>query len=133
LTTAGWLSYHPAVTGASTAFGKYTDSANTGYVYGFGAQEGDQTEPSTCLVLMGHRFYDPSTGRFINRDPADYGGGINLDNFTTNDPADEMDPEGFVGLDNAGNGIVGFGNAISGGMAQKLSDFLGEAAHWHGI
>lgn len=44
---------------------------------GFGGQYGYYTDRETGLVLMGHRYYDPGTGRFLTRDPIGYGGGMN--------------------------------------------------------
>ena len=41
---------------------------------GFGGQYGYYTDRETGLVLMGHRYYDPGTGRFLTRDPMGYGG-----------------------------------------------------------
>jgi len=45
---------------------------------GFQGQFGAYTDNETGLVLMGHRYYSPGTGRFLTRDPKGYGGGINL-------------------------------------------------------
>jgi len=61
---------------------------------GFQGQFGAYTDNETGLVLMGHRYYDAGTGRFLTRDPLGYGGGINLYGFTGNNPVNEMDPEG---------------------------------------
>jgi len=55
---------------------------------GYGGQWGYYADWETsgdnggsCLYLLGHRFYDPNAGRFINRDPIGYRGGINPDTF----------------------------------------------------
>ena len=45
---------------------------------GFGGQWGNYTDPETGLLCLGHRYYDPGTGRFLNRDPIGYAGGENL-------------------------------------------------------
>ena len=37
--------------------------------------------------LLGHRFYDSGTGRFINRDPIEYEGGNNVYRYVDNDLA----------------------------------------------
>ena len=39
---------------------------------GFGGQWGNYTDTATGLLCLTHRYYDPGTGRFINRDPIDY-------------------------------------------------------------
>ena len=49
---------------------------------GFGGQFGYYTDTETGLLCLTHRYYDPGTGKFINRDPIGYGGGANLYGFT---------------------------------------------------
>ena len=44
-----------------------------------------------CLT---HRYYDPGTGKFINRDPIGYDGGQNLYGFCEGNPVNESDPNG---------------------------------------
>jgi len=62
---------------------------------GFGSQHGYYTDTGTGLLCLTHRYYDPGTGRFVNRDPIGYGGGINLYGFAGNNPVNESDPSGF--------------------------------------
>ena len=65
------------------AFGAGTSSSGTHQgPFGYGGPHGYQTDPDTGLMLLGHRFYDPSVGRFLTRDPIKdgrnwygYGGG----------------------------------------------------------
>ncbi len=45
---------------------------------GYEAQFGYQTDAATGLVLAGHRYYQPQTRRWLNRDPIGYAGGMNL-------------------------------------------------------
>src|SRR5204862_67490 len=42
-----------------------------------------------------YRFYDPNLQRWINRDPIEERGGINLFGFAANDPTDRCDPFGL--------------------------------------
>jgi hypothetical protein len=42
------------------------------------------------LVLLGQRYYDPTQGRFLNRDPLGYGGGMNLYAYCGDDPVNEV-------------------------------------------
>jgi len=42
-----------------------------------------------------NRFYDPSPGRWLSRDPAEESGGLNLYGFVGNDPVKFIDPYGF--------------------------------------
>ncbi len=73
---------------------------------GFGGQYGYYTDRETGLVLMGHRSYDPGTGRFLTRDPLGYGGGMNLYGYADGNPVNESDPDGFSPIGYAAN-VVG--------------------------
>jgi RHS repeat-associated protein len=55
---------------------------------GFGYQSDD-----TGLQLLGHRYYDPSTGRFLTRDPIK--DGPNWYAYCLNDPVNWADPNGL--------------------------------------
>jgi hypothetical protein len=44
---------------------------------------------------MLHRFYNPSTGRWISRDPIGERGGMNLHGFVANDPRNRSDRHGL--------------------------------------
>lgn len=54
------------------------------------------TDDETGLVNYGHRYYSPSLGRFINRDPIEEAGGVNLFGFCGNDPVNGYDVLGFT-------------------------------------
>ncbi|MCI5115755.1 MAG: RHS repeat-associated core domain-containing protein [Candidatus Electrothrix sp. AX1] len=51
-------------------------------------------DEQTGLAYYGYRFYWPSVGRWINRDPIGEAGGINLYGFVGNDPVNWIDPNG---------------------------------------
>lgn len=53
------------------------------------------TDYETGLIYYGHRFYDPTQGRFINRDPSEEQGGLNLYGFVNDDPIDHWDRLGL--------------------------------------
>ena len=61
--------------------------------FGWMGNGASQTDADTGLVLMGHRYYDSRTGRFISQDPA--GDGDNWYAYCDNDPMDETDPSGL--------------------------------------
>lgn len=90
------MSSSATVTDTATydAFGKVlsrTGSSLTqkGFAGGFGYQE----DGESGLKLLGHRYYDPETGRFISRDPAF--AGTNWFAYCRNNPLKAVDPTGY--------------------------------------
>ncbi len=61
--------------------------------FGYAGAWGYQTDADSGLMLLGHRYYDASVGRFISRDPAQ--AGYNWYVYTHNDPVNWVDPEGL--------------------------------------
>jgi RHS repeat-associated protein len=53
-------------------------------------QWGNYTDPETGLLCLGQRYYDPGTGRFLNRDPIGYAGGINLYGYAGDNPINDV-------------------------------------------
>ncbi len=64
--------------------------------FGYKAQSGYYTDSETGLQLLTHRYYDPSRGRFLTRDPISYWGGINLYGYVNNNPVSYADPSGLA-------------------------------------
>jgi RHS repeat-associated protein len=56
------------------------------------------TDPESGFNYYGYRFYDPSNGRWLNRDPIEEEGGVNLYNFVENNPINWVDFLGLVDL-----------------------------------
>jgi len=54
-----------------------------------------RTDPTTDLVLYEYRVYQPSTGRWPNRDPIGELGGINLYAYVYNNPLSYIDRDGL--------------------------------------
>ena len=79
------------------AFGNRTSTAPVSDTWGFGAQEGYQTDAETGLLLLTNRYYDPQAGRLLTRDSMGYAGGINLYGYVGNDPGNVVDPNGTQG------------------------------------
>lgn len=63
--------------------------------FGYKAQFGFYTDTETGLQLLTFRYYDPSSGRFLTRDPTSYLGGVNLYNYVANNPINFIDPLGL--------------------------------------
>ncbi len=80
---------------------------------GYNAQAGYYTDHETGLTLCTFRYYDPSMGRWLNRDPIGYAGGSNLYGYCGNSPVSYMDP---LGLNPASDwymgGMSGFSNGV---------------------
>ena len=63
------------------------------------------------LYDFGFRFYSPGMGRWMNRDPIDEAGGINLYVMVGNNPINSIDAYGLVNLRDIWNG---FKDAVNG-------------------
>lgn len=62
-------------------------------LYRFSSQE---YHNASDLVLFLRRMYDPPLQRFLNRDPIEETGGLNLYAYVHNDPLDRLDPLGLA-------------------------------------
>jgi RHS repeat-associated protein len=76
------------------AFGVQT--ARTGSTvrpFGYAGRHGYQEDGDTGLKLLGHRYYDPTIGRFLTRDPIQ--DGRNWYAYCDNNPLNSVDPTGL--------------------------------------
>ncbi len=75
------------------AWGNVTQDTSPGFQpFGFA---GGLYDRDTGLVRFGWRDYDPSSGRWISKDPIGFGGGdSNLYAYVSNDPVNFIDPTG---------------------------------------
>jgi RHS repeat-associated protein len=108
-----------AIAGAQLfdAWGNKTASSGTVNQYGFTGREPD----ATGLVYYRARYYDPSIGRFISRDPAGMVDGVNRYAYVGNSPTNFVDPSGedFV---TAGYGA--FAGLVGGVITGSAQDGL---------
>ena len=79
------------------AFGKVilrtgTSATQKGFASGFGYQE----DGESGYKLLGHRYYDPESGRFLSRDPAQ--DGRNWYSYVDNNPLKAVDSEGLYAV-----------------------------------
>jgi RHS repeat-associated protein len=70
-----------------------TDSNLFTFVGGLGVQD-----EGGGLFYMKNRFYDANTGRFLQRDPIGFEGGINLYAYANGNPLSYIDPNGTASL-----------------------------------
>src|SRR5581483_8646764 len=116
----------PNASVAFDAYGSWTSTVGKlGSPFGYGGQAGYYTDSETGLVLLGWRYYDPGTGRFLTRDPIGSAGGLNLYRYVGNSPTNFLDPSGLFSEQDLGNFSAGFGDALSFGLTASMRDWLG--------
>jgi RHS repeat-associated protein len=111
----------------TTGFGTLTALGGTvATPFKFGGGNGCQTDGDFGLVLMGHRYYDTRTGRFISQDPK--GDGTNWYTYAGNDPVNKTDPSGLsiIFAPRPGDGAGGLGPDAGGlfGGENTLDSFF---------
>lgn len=72
-----------------------TPIVDQGTVYNPYRWNSEPLDAESGLVYMRNRYYQASTGRFIQRDPIGYDGGLNLYGFVNSDPIQGADPSGL--------------------------------------
>ena len=90
--------------------------------YTFTARELDV---ETRAVLLSARYYDHAIGRFLQTDPIDISGGLNLYTYSANIPTNRIDPFGLDFLDVAANYSAGFGDEITFGITRYVRVKMG--------
>jgi RHS repeat-associated protein len=106
-------------------------TGTTATPFGFVGAQGYQSDGDSGLQLLGHRYYDPSIGRFLSSDPAQ--AGTNWYAYTGNNPLGSTDPSGlfdwkrFTGgvLAGVAGGIIGgpIGAAVAVGIFEGLYEY----------
>ena len=79
------------------------------------------------LLYMRARYYKPSVGRFINKDPIGLAGGMNLYNYVGGNPIGRIDPMGLwsIQIGFSGSGGGGAGGTTGAGIVIGYSDEQG--------
>ncbi len=92
-----------------------TWKGQSGYGGGFGYQSAERSG----LMLLGHRYYDPSTGSFLTSDPAK--SGDNWFAYCSNNPLTGADLAGLLAMFGFEFTWGGFGEGLATGGAAVLS------------
>jgi RHS repeat-associated protein len=79
-----------------TAFGERVDGDSRRF--GYAGAYGYQTDAAGEMPFLhvGHRYYDPSIGRFLQRDPIGIAGGMNAYEYVSSGPTTRVDPTGTL-------------------------------------
>jgi len=77
--------------GATLSGGKNKDNH-----YQFVGMMGVENQAYIGLLYMRNRWYDPTSGRFMTQDPSDIADGINLYQYSVNNPVNGIDPGGLA-------------------------------------
>ena len=69
----------------------------TSQPFQYKGQYGYYTDGASGLIYCQHRYYDPNTGRWTERDPTGLDGGVNIYQYVNGDPVMGSDPSGLDG------------------------------------
>ncbi|MCG3137515.1 MAG: hypothetical protein HJJLKODD_01361 [Phycisphaerae bacterium] len=122
-----------------TAFGeKVEESLETryGYVGSYGYEEYSGLGVnagfiSERLMHVGYRTYDPSLGRFLERDPIGIRGGLNVYEYVNSRPSVRIDPTGLFSIECGligaivGAGAGALGGGVPGAFVWGIAGFIG--------
>lgn len=96
------IAYVDMATGAKSATYEYGTFGETLIADGVAAEampfrfSTKYQDTETGFYNYGYRIYQPSTGRWLSRDPMEEAGGANLYGFVSNDPINYVDPLGLA-------------------------------------
>ncbi len=78
-------------------FPRYGYAGQHGYESGLLSRTGANPNlPPVTLQHLGWRWYDPSIGRFVQRDPIGLAGGLNVYRYAEQNPTSGVDPRGLA-------------------------------------
>jgi RHS repeat-associated protein len=96
--------------------------------------------PSLPWQHVGHRWYDPSTGRFLQRDPIGILGGSNVYEYARSSPSSSVDPDGLMtpGSWWPNTGIIRYGPSrvgwdAAGKGVYQIAFRAGSSLHLYGL
>ncbi len=104
-----------------TAFGERVSGSATrfGYIGAYGYQSANSDTPGDPYVSgmpyqhVGARYYDRTTGRFLQRDPIGIRGGLSVYAYVGSKPTDRIDAQGLMPMDSpAGGSWDRYNNAV---------------------
>ena len=93
--------------GQPPAVSRYDYAGAWGYETGLD-DAGEPDLPPLPFVHVGERWYDPSTGRFLQRDPIGIAGGLNVFAYVMSEPVTSIDASGLVSSLMRPDGVVAF-------------------------
>jgi RHS repeat-associated protein len=79
--------------------GGFTSDASPEQTWALSLQGPDTTLPPITLQHLGHRWYQPDSGRFVQRDPIGIEGGLSVYAYASATPLAYADPEGLEAHD----------------------------------
>lgn len=77
-----------------TAFGERIDTTPVNR-FGYVGAHGYQAHAEFTYLHVGARYYDPASGRFLQRDPIGIRGGLNVYSYIESNTVVKIDPEGL--------------------------------------
>jgi RHS repeat-associated protein len=101
-----------------------------------GVYPGQYYDQETGLHYNYHRYYDPSTGRYLTPDPIGLAGGINLFLYANNDPINLIDLLGLklsntqkliVSIVSSGSATIAYALTAASGVGTALAPEAGAA------
>ena len=114
-----------------SAFGELLDGTN--HRYGYVGKEGYQAHDEFPFLHVGARYYDPGSGRFLQRDPIGLAAGLNVYRYVRNRPTLLVDANGLAAFDSfeefvdefkenvaTGAAVGGVGGTLVGGIAGAI-------------
>jgi len=96
--SVAYTAFGELVTGYSELATRYQYAGGWGYEADLLVLNGAPGTSPVTLQHVGHRWYDPSIGRFIQRDPIGIEGGFNVYAYVGQTPTVRVDPEGLSSL-----------------------------------